>query len=348
MTRARWLLALAAACAGPLAAQGGTADQLARARALYEELQIERALPLLREVVSPQWPFEVTVAQRVEAYTYLGAALALARRTDSAVVYFRAALERDPFVQLDPERFTPAQLQAFARARRETFAVGTRPIRSGRVDPRTDRVRFIFVTTHAAAVRAELRAAGAGTRLVLFEADADGVRELAWDGLGPDGRLAPPGRYELHVDAASRLRNVQDSAHLYFDLRHDVRPLEDTLPGLGAADLLPERASASAAAGEIAAGLGVAGGALAISGLLANSALDGAGTGAAVVAGVATVTGLVAYIARRRHPEIPENVAANDRRRDERRAANDSIRARNAARLAQTALVLTPAAGVGP
>jgi hypothetical protein len=209
-------------------------------------------------------------------------------------------------------------------------------------------VRFIFVTTHAAAVRAELRAAGAGTRLVLFEADADGVRELAWDGLGPDGRLAPPGRYELHVDAASRLRNVQDSAHLYFDLRHDVRPLEDTLPGLGAADLLPERASASAAAGEIAAGLGVAGGALAISGLLANSALDGAGTGAAVVAGVATVTGLVAYIARRRHPEIPENVAANDRRRDARRAANDSIRARNAARLAQTALLLTPAAGVGP
>ena len=58
MTRARWLLALAAACAGPLAAQGGTADQLARARALYEELQIERALPLLREVVSPQWPIQ--------------------------------------------------------------------------------------------------------------------------------------------------------------------------------------------------------------------------------------------------------------------------------------------------
>jgi len=342
------LLAVAAACAGPLAAQGGTADQLARARALYEQLQIERALPLLRAIVSPQWPFDVTVAQRVEAYTYLGAAHALARRTDSAVVYFRAALERDPFVQLDAERFTPAQLQAFGRARRETFAVATRPIRSGRVDPRTDRVRFIFVTTHAAAVRVELRGAGAGTGLVLFDADADGVRELAWDGLGPDGRLAPPGRYELHIDGVSRLRDVRDSAHLYFDLRHDARPLEDTLPDLGAADLLPERASASAAAGEIAAGVGVAGAALGISGLLANGALDGAGSGAAVVAGVATVTGLVAYLARRRHPEIPENVAANRRRQDERRAANEAIRARNASRLAQTALVLSPAAGVGP
>jgi len=342
------LLALAAALAGPLAAQGGTADQLTRARALYEQLQIERALPLLREVVSPQWPFEVTVAQRVEAYTYLGAALALARRTDSAVVYFRAALERDPFVQLDPERFTPAQLQAFARARRETFAVGTRPVRSVRVDPRADRVRFVFVTTHTAAVRAELRAAGAGTGVVLFDSDADGVRELAWDGLGPGGRLASPGRYELHVDATSRLRDVQDSAHVYFDLRHDVRALEDTLPDLGAADLLPERASASAAAGEIATGIGVAAGALMISGLLANGTLDGAGSGAAVVAGVATVTGLVAYLVRRRHPEIPENVAANRRRREERGAANEAIRARNASRLAQTVLVITPAAGVGP
>jgi hypothetical protein len=141
---------------------------------------------------------------------------------------------------------------------------------------------------------------------------------------------------------------VRDSAHVYFDLRHDGPPLEDTLPDLGAADLLPERASASAAAGEIAAGVAVAGGALAISGLLANGALDGAGSGAAVVAGVATVTGLVAYLARRRHPEIPENVAANLQRQDERRAANEAIRARNAARLAQTALVLTPAAGVGP
>lgn len=342
------LLGVVALLTGPVAAQGSTAEQLARARAFYEQLQIERALPLLREIVSPQWPFEVTAAQRVEAYTWLGAALALSRRPDSAVVYFRAALERDPFVQLDPQRFTPAQLDAFARAKRATFAVGTRPVRSGRVDPRTERIRFVFATTHAAAVRAELRPAGSANGVVLLAADVDGVRELAWDGLGSDGRLAPPGRYELHLDVTSRLRDARDSAHIYFDLRHDVRPPEDTLPDLAAADLLPERASASAAAGELAAGLAVAGGALAIAAFMPNGTLDGAGDGAAVVAGVATITGLVAFIARRRHPEIPENVAANRRRRDERAAANDTIRTRNASRLAQTVLVVTPAAGVGP
>jgi hypothetical protein len=92
----------------------------------------------------------------------------------------------------------------------------------------------------------------------------------------------------------------------------------------------------------------VAGGALAIAAFMPNGTLDGAGDGAAVVAGVATITGLVAFIARRRHPEIPENVAANRLRRDERAAANDTIRTRNANRLAQTVLVVTPAAGVGP
>jgi hypothetical protein len=171
-------------------------------------------------------------------------------------VYFRAALERDPFVTLDPQRFTPAQMQAFARARRETFAVGARPLSSVRVDPRTDRVHFVVVTTHAAAVRAELRAAGARTGVVLFRSDAEGVKEVAWDGLGADGRLATPGRYELHVDA-SRFA-TRDSAHAWFDLQHDADargyPARPRHRGP-----LPERAR-SAAAGDRRAG--VAGGAL--------------------------------------------------------------------------------------
>jgi hypothetical protein len=341
-------LALATALGAPLTAQDTTGDQLARARALYEQLRIEQALPLLREIVAPQWPHEVSTAQRVEAYKYLGAALALARMADSAVVYFRAALERDPFVDLDPVRFTPDQRQALARARRETFAVGAQPVRSGPVDPLTDRVRFTFVTTHAAAVRAEVRTAGGSSGVVVYRSDADGVNEVAWDGLWTDGRLAPPGRYELHIDATSRLRQRRDSAHAFFDLRHDVPSLEDTLPDLAPADLLPERATGSVAAGEIVKGIGVAGGALMISGLLANGALDETRDRAVVVAGAAAVTGLVAYLVRRRHPEIPANVAANTRRREERRAVNEAIRARNAQRIARTVLIVTPAAGIGP
>src|SRR5256886_9577096 len=36
--------------------------------------------------------------------------------------FFRAAIERDPFTELDPNLFTPAQLATFGEAQRRTFA----------------------------------------------------------------------------------------------------------------------------------------------------------------------------------------------------------------------------------
>src|SRR5207237_515973 len=91
--------------------------------------------------VSPNWPFEVTREQRVEAYKYLGACLTLAGKRDSAVLFFRAAIERDPFTELDPNLFTPAQLATFGEAQRRTFAVAVRPVASAREDtlPALDR-----------------------------------------------------------------------------------------------------------------------------------------------------------------------------------------------------------------
>src|SRR6184192_4367133 len=41
----------------PLAAQGSTAELLGQAHEFYERLEVERALPLLRQIVSPNWPF---------------------------------------------------------------------------------------------------------------------------------------------------------------------------------------------------------------------------------------------------------------------------------------------------
>src|SRR5436309_16038564 len=155
-------------------ARAGTAELLQQARQLYERLEIERALPLLRQVVSPEWPLEVTNAQRVEAYKYLGAALVLRGKPDSAVLYFRAALERDAFADLDPAQFTPAQQGAFAAARRLTFSVGARPIPETRVDPRTGRVTVTVVTTHAATLRVTLRALGGTAYVVLHAAANDG------------------------------------------------------------------------------------------------------------------------------------------------------------------------------
>ena len=340
------IVATAAIC--PLAAQGGTAELLGQAHEFYERLEVERALPLLRQIVSPNWPFEVTREQRVEAYKYLGACLTLAGKRDSAVLYFRAAIERDPFTELDPNLFTPAQLATFGEAQRRTFAVAVRPVASARVDPRTARVTFTVVATHAALVDVKLSAVGTGPRQSLFQGTMDGVREITWDGLFSDRRLAPQGRYALAVAGRSRLTGTSDSARVYFDLRQEVAPLEDTLPALDRGALLPERISPEAARRDVAKGLGVAGAALVIAGAANGDLGGGERGGAVVVAATAAVTGVVAFLVGRRHGAIPQNIVANARRRAERDSANASVRGRNAGRIAATVLLVSPAAGEGP
>ena len=342
-----WAVVLALGAARILPAQGSTEELLGQAHQFYERLEVERALPLLRQIVSPNWPFEVTREQRVEAYKYLGACLTLAGKRDSAVLYFRAAIERDPFTELDPNLFTPAQLATFGEAQRRTFAVAARPVEPARVDPRTARVTFTIVATHAALVDVKLSAVGSGPRLALFQSTMDGVREITWDGLLADRRLAPQGRYALAVVGRSRLTGTSDSARVYFDLRHEVAPLEDTLPALDQRALLPERISPEAARRDVAKGLGVAAAALLI-GAAANGDLGGSERGgAAALAATAAATGVVAFLVHRRNGAIPQNVVANARRRAERDSANASVRGRNADRLAATVLLVSPAAGEG-
>ena len=333
----------------PLRAQSETSDSLRRAQELYERLDIERALPLLRQVVSPSWPFETTKDQRVQALTLLGASLALAGARDSALLYFRTAIEREPFTDLDAQRFTPAQLALFREARRLTFAVAARPVAAVRVDPRTERVTFTVVTTHAAALRVELRPVLGQARWVLFEGVNDGPREVPWDGLLPNAHLAPPGRYELAVVGRSQLLGRSDSERVYFTLAHETPPLEDTVPDLGPGDLLPERLQPSDGRHDLLRGLGVAASAVAISSVAANGDLGRSGRALSIaVAGTAAIAGVTALLSTRHERAVPANIEENSRRRAARAVANAAIARRNAGKIAQTTLVIEPAGGVGP
>jgi hypothetical protein len=82
---------------------------------------------------------------------------------------------------------------------------------------------------------------------------------------------------------------------------------------------------------------------------VANGQLHGGGrTFANGIAAGASVAGVAGFIFRQRHREIPGNIAVNAERRAQRAAANAAIRDRSQARLAQTRLIVAPAAGVGP
>jgi hypothetical protein len=348
--RLAFLALLLAALAPPMAAQSNTAEMLQRARRLYENVEVEQALVILRQIISPASPYVVSPEQRVEAYKYLGAALALQQgpaKRDSAVTYFRAAIERDPFVDLDPQSFSPGQLSAFADARNRTFAAAVRPLVADTLTPGGAPITIQALTTHRALLRIELRSAG-GARRILYDGENEGLREVRWDGLVSDGSLAPPGRFQLDVIGTSSLVQLTDTASVYLDVSHLHQPLEDTLPTLAAGDLLPEQYPTSVATGSLLKGLGVAAGALLIQTVLTSRDL---GSGNALlsgaVAGAGAVTGVVTFSVRQHNRSIPANIAENARRRAARETANAAIRSRNAEKLRETRLVIAPTSGGG-
>jgi hypothetical protein len=64
-----------------------------------------------------------------------------------------------------------------------------------------------------------------------------------------------------------------------------------------------------------------------------------------VAAGVGAASGGIAFQYRRTHRKIPANVAENERRRAQRNDFNARVRARNAARIAATVLLICPSTG---
>lgn len=335
-------LVVGAIAAAPRAAsaQTNTAESLAQAARLYDDLQVERAVVLLRQVISPSSPFEVSRGQRVQAYTYLGASLAILGMRDSAVTYFRAALERDPFVDLDPTRFTQRERDAFAAARKRTLTVGARPVPTLAFEPRTGALPVVVVSTQPAAVRVSIERTDDSSAVMLFERESDGVRELSWNGIMADGGVARAGRYSIVVRGATAV--AADSARMPFDLSHQHEPLEALAPPLTAEQLLPERYPASVAGSAVVRGIALAAVAMAIPTFGPRRLGE---EGRPLVRGVAAASvavGVTGYVHRLRHPENREAIAENRRRRAELEARNAAIAERNAARLAALRIVVVP------
>jgi hypothetical protein len=343
----RHLLLLALVALQPLALRAQTDENLAQAIALYQNLQIEQARERLRVLLSPSSPFEVTTEQRVTAYLYLGATFVSLNEPDSAIVYYRAAIERDPFADLDPQTFTEAERQVFADARQRTFRVGVRPVEAIQIDPRTETVLFEAISTHDADLRMEVnKTTGQALRFPIFEGANDGPRQVSWSGNLPNGRLVPPGRYELIVTGASILsRGREDSTRVLFELRHRFELLEDTLRSLTQEELLPERLPSSLARNELLMGLGVAAASMLIPPALGNAELGQPTALSISMAGLGAATGVFSYVRRRNNPEIAENVIENQRRELARQSMNEEIRQSNADKIARTRLDITPTVG---
>ncbi len=337
------LLLLAALCA-PARLHAQAEEQLRQAIRRYENLEIEQARVLFQQVISPSSPFPVTETQRVTAYKYLGATLASLGQRDSAITFFVAAIQRDPLVDLDPRSFSEQERLVFSQAKRRVFRVGVRPVPRDTLDPRTDRLNITIATTHLGQVHVELAATDTDARIVLFDGDVDGARDIPFNGLVPGlGGFIPPGIYELFVIAQSRsIASGRDSAGVLVEIQHQVEALEDTLATLGPAQLLPERYPSSAATRSLLVGAGVAVGALVVGNVIANSTLEAPSAYAGGVAVAGLAGGIYAFLHRRQNPEIPANMAENQRRQAARAQRNQEIMQRNADRVAATRIIVRP------
>lgn len=345
MRRLHLFVALLSVSPAVLPAQ--TDENLAQAIDQYQNLQIDQAREMLRRLLSPSSPFEVTREQRITAYLYLGATFVSSNQPDSAIVYFRAAIERDPFADLDPQTFTETERQVFADAQQRSFRVGVRPVEAIQIEPRTESLMIEAISTHDADLRMELnKTTGQGLRFPIFEGANDGLRQVSWSGNLPDGRLVPPGRYELIVTGASiASRGRLDSTSVLFEVRHEFEPLEDTLRSLTRGEMLAERRPASLARNELLMGLGVAAASLLIPPALGSAELGQPTAMSISMAGIGAATGVFSYLRRRNRLEIPENIAENQRRELARQARNDQIRQSNSEKISRTRLNITPSVG---
>ena len=336
------LLLAAPAAAG---AQQSTGDQLKRAIEMYNGFNIEGARPILLNIISPNYLLSVTPAQKVTAYKYLGASYAVLDKPDSAITFFTAALDFDPFTSLDPREFSAAEQAAFNQAKRGIFKVAIRPIVPAVMD---STYAFRLITTHRANLTVTLTdTRDSSRREILYQAENDGLREIPWRGLLRSGERADSVLYELRVEGRSLLGASEGGVTIdrqLFRIEHVFAPLEDTLRAFAPAELLIEEYQASSPWFDLVKGSALAAAAIAIPVLALNRDVPWQGH-AAVTAGAAAAAGGIAFQFRRKNRKIPANVAENERRRAQRNEFNAQVRSRNDARIAATILLICPSTG---
>ena len=321
-----------------------TEERLKDAIEKYNAFQIEGARPILLNVVSPNYLFPITTEQKVRAYKYLGASYAVLDRRDSAVTFFSAAIDYDPFTDLDPRDFSAAELSAFAEAKTKIFKLAVRPLAPQKLD---SNFLFRLITTQRANLTVDVvKQSPDSTREELYASANDEPRELKWTGIWRNGQRADSGLYELRAKGQTSSGSSATERQL-FRIEHVYEPLEDTLPSIPQSDLLPEQYRSSAPWFDLAKGAALAGAAFAIPLVAQIDHKDlpnwTAHAGAAAAIGIASAT--ISFSYRRSHREIPENVRENSRRQQQRTLFNAGVRARNTARLNRTIMLICPAAG---
>lgn len=345
---------LAIAAPGAEAQVGGTTkEQIDRAKAFYEQFNVEAARPILLNIISPNYLQQISPAERVEVYKYLGASYALQDKLDSAVTFFIAALDFDPFTDLDPSKFSATEIGPFNTAKSSIFKVGLRPIEQWVIDPSADTTAYNFrvITTSRAVLNVELVRQDNNEVTSLYSGESQGLRTIPWRGVLANGEFADSTTYIIRARARPPNSNADQTITTQHFLRveHAYAPLDDTLPSftLANGELLQSEYPVRAPWMDLIKGVVVGAIAVGIPSVALTDNLSDRQTHALVAGGLGALAGTGSFFFRRQNRAIPENVRENERRRQERDAFNNQVRQANAEKLRQRKLIVTPVVGVG-
>jgi hypothetical protein len=357
-------LALLALGARSAAAQS-VADQLATAKEAYAKSNVELAKNIFATIIASRQ--QVTPEQRVTAYKYLGAYWALQSSPgarDSANSFFLAAIDYDPFTDLDRNIFAADEQAAFARARASIFRVGVAPVEPKALDPtstKPDSSRYTFriVSTRGARMTVSVVSIADQNRkeILATMGNSDGVRDVVWNGLINNQR-ADTGLYRVQVEAVDNAKGGSTPVieQQQFRIDHFVAQLEDTLPSFrdvnfGGTDTLRSRYSSAKPYIDGAKGAFVASLAAAIPYIVISQTQRKAMTGRDTHLGIGISLGAIAGTGAAWYATVHRDDARaareNERRRNAREAFNAGVRARNRARLDKTILIIRPLSSAG-
>lgn len=332
-----------------------TKQQIDSAVALYQQFNVEAARPILLKIISPGYLQQVSSSEKATALKYLGASYAvLAAPGDSARNFFIAALDFDPFTDLDPTEFAASELAAFNEAKRLLFKVAIKPMREPALVQR-DTAPYVFdlITTSRASLRVEIvNQADTNLKEVLYEGPNEGRRGVRWGGiLTSTGKYAPPGTYQLKARAtvaSAPPGSPPLNEAMSIRIEHVFEPLEDTLATLDRVrELLAERIPARAPWLDLVKGGVLATAAIALPMVALNKNDIAWAPHAAAAAFVGLSSATISFYYRRNNPQIPQNVLENNRRRTVRASFNAAVLQRNRDRLDRTLLILSPVSNFG-
>ena len=306
------------------AGQSGT-DLMRQAVRAYQDLDLDIAAGLIRRAIAFEGPAALARSERATAFMYLTTVELLRSRPDSARSAARRLVLVDPRYRPDALTFPPQAIALFTGVRRATPAVTARAAADTQFRPGGEALAVRLYASAYHAIRARVtREDGRGLRALYVGPIGDSL-DLRWDGLDSAGTAVPRGRYALTVVSTDSVGHVVRELRLPLEVTpvtRDTQPLP--LPPL----LKPERTPMGPALRVLAPAALVGVGTVVLPSVVAGG--EDHARGRFVVGGAVTIAGIAAFFAHHPARAIPENVAANQRLRDQWTGQRTQIAADNA------------------